>query len=493
MMLAVVIGYLAILLGIGAVSSRRGAASAEDYFLAGRSFGTLVLFMALFGTNVTAFALLGLPGLAYHKGVGVFGFFGAVAAFWGVVVFVLLGYPICNIGKRLNCVTPTQMFAARWQSPAVGYAILLLMLLYTVPYVVIGIMGGGYAISTLTSDADGNGGLSYQAAALLVTVVTVTYTSLGGMRGTAWTNVFQASVFLVFLIIACVGIANELGGPTALMQRIATEKPQLLQHNFPPGIWVTGFLIGPVSIIAFPHMFLRLMAAKDASSLRRTIKLYPWALVLLFLPVTLIGVWGAITIPGLKDKASDGILPILVGDYLPGWLGAVGLAAILAAVMSSLDGQLLTVSTLVSIDVFHRQDDKNARLAGRICVIVFAVLAFAIALMKFNAIYAISKYAFSGYTLIVPVMIAAFFWRRSTAAGVLSGTIVGHGLLLWFYAPGLPRFDWMETLPVFPVALCLIVEVLVLVAVTMMTRPAEAGVVEKFARPFEAEAATGSA
>jgi SSS family solute:Na+ symporter len=197
--LVVVVIYLAVLLGIGVVSSRRGLASAEDYFLAGRGFGTIVLFMALFGTNVTAFALLGLPGLAYRKGIGVFGFFGAAAAFWGVVVFILLGYPIWNLGKRHGYVTPSQMFAERWASPAVGYVVLFFMLLYTVPYLVIGVMGGGYAISRV---ADGH--VSYEIAALSVTVVTVTYTSMGGMRGTAWTNVFQAGVFLLFLIVACI-------------------------------------------------------------------------------------------------------------------------------------------------------------------------------------------------------------------------------------------------------------------------------------------------
>ena len=109
--------YLLVLVVIGVVSTRRGAASAEDYFLAGRSFGTLVLFMALFGTNVTAFALLGMPGRSYHWGVSTFGYFGATAAVWGVLLFVLLGFPIWNIGRRHGFITPSQMFSARWESP----------------------------------------------------------------------------------------------------------------------------------------------------------------------------------------------------------------------------------------------------------------------------------------------------------------------------------------------------------------------------------------
>ncbi len=474
--------YLSVLVAIGIVCSRRGAASAEDYFLAGRSLGSLVLFMALFGTNVTAFALLGLPGLAYHKGVGVFGFFGASAAFWGVLVFILLGYPIWKIGKERGYMTPSQMFRDRWQSPWVGRLLLGLLLLYTVPYLVIGIMGGGIAIHTLS-----DGRVSFGAAAGVVTAVTVFYTSVGGMRGTAWTNVFQAGVFIVFLIVACIGIGERMGGAEHLFDRLANERPDLLRHQFGDGYWATAFLVGPVSIIAFPHMFMRLLAARDARSLRRTIHFYPWALMLLFVPVTLIGVWGALAHPGLVGKASDQILPMLLRDNLNPWLSAAGLAAILAAVMSSLDGQMLTISTMVSVDVFRRADETSGRRWGRISVIVVAATALVVALGRYEAIFSISVYAFSGYTLIVPVMAAAFFWRRSTAAGIIAGSVAGHLMLLLYSAPASVT-NWtglrLPAADVYPVAICLAVEIPIIVVVSLLTRPPRESSARLFDDPF---------
>ncbi|MCA8960278.1 MAG: sodium:solute symporter family protein [Planctomycetes bacterium] len=479
MTLAVVVVYLVILLVIGAVSSRRGSASAEDYFLAGRSFGSFILFMALFGTNVTAFALLGLPGRSYHVGVGVFGFFGATAAFWGSALFVLLGYPIWKTGKQYGFLTPTQMFAARWQSSGVGYLLLALLLLYTVPYIVIGIMGGGLAIAELS-----DGQLPYAPAALLITVVTVTYTSLGGMRGTAWTNVFQASVFLIFLTFAAIAIARENGGATALFQRLLETEPKLLERNFPAGIWATSFLVGPVSVIAFPHMFMRLLAARDPSALRRTALVYPIALMFLFVPVTLIGVWGAVVHPGLVGPESDRILPLLVADALPEAFAAIGLAAILAAVMSSLDGQLLTISTLLSVDVFHHGDETSARHYGRIAVVAVAAVAFAIALARPEAIFQISKYAFSGYTLIVPVIVAAFFVPRSTGRAVIIASVTAHLLLAAYYVPR----EWLPlpelpTFGVLPVAICLSVEIVLLVVVSRWTPPSRTRFDDPFGRP----------
>ncbi|MHC5109302.1 MAG: sodium:solute symporter family protein [Planctomycetota bacterium] len=479
---AVIIIYMAVLIVIGAVTSRRGAASAEDYFLAGRSFGTLVLFMALFGTNVTAFALLGMPGRSYHWGVATFGYFGATAAVWGVALFIVLGYPIWNLGKRHGFITPTQMFRARWESPTVGYLVLLLLLLYTTPYLVIGIMGAGIAISQLTDNA-----VSYGTAATLVTGVTVLYTSLGGMRGTAWTNVFQATVFMLFLSAACIGVAARVGGADTLHTTLATDAPHLLQNRLPLGQLAASPLAGPISVIAFPHIFVRLLTARNATALKRSIKLYPWALMMLFMPVTLLGVWGAAVFPGLEGKASDQILPMLVGNYLPEWLSAFGLAAILAAVMSSLDGQLLTVSTMLSVDVFHHADEKSGRRWGRMCIVALAVIALLAAMQRFDAIFSISIYAFSGYTLMIPVMIAAFFWKWTTAPAIIVGCLVGHVVLALCYLPASWQAAFgitIPTLPVPPVAICVAIELVLFVILSPLTRKPSIDAVRGFANPF---------
>ncbi len=471
--------YLSVLVAIGIFSYRRSTASAEDYFMAGRGFGTVVLFMSLFGTNVTAFALIGMPGISYHAGIGTFGFFGAVGAFVTPMSFVLLGYPIWRLGKRNGYLTQAQMFGDRWQSEAVSYLLFALLLLYTIPYLIIGVMGGGIAIEAISK-----GEIPYVVGAGVVAVVTVLYTSLGGMRGTAWTNVFQGSIFMLFLVVACFGIAGKLGGMTDLHQRLVEEASQLLGKQHPrlaPGIWLSGFLVGPLSVVAFPHMFMRLMTARNSKSLRRTTMIYPVALVLLYVPITLIGVWGALDIPGLVGQESDGILPMLVERHLPVWLSAFGLIAILAAVMSSLDGQILTISTMVAADLFAHKSHRATPLAGRLGVLAVAALAFGVALFRPAGIFDISVYAFSGYTLIVPVMAFGIFWKRSTAAGVIAGMVAGHGMLAAYYL-GL-RFS---TFGAFPVAVCLAVEVLVIVVVSLRTAPPASDVVARFDRPFGA-------
>ncbi|MCH8957168.1 hypothetical protein IIA28_17895 [candidate division KSB1 bacterium] len=169
----------------------------------------------------------------------------------------------------------------------------------------------------------------------------------------------------------------------------------------------------------------------------------------------------------------------MVEKHLPIWLSAAGLAAILAAVMSSLDGQILTISTMVAGDIFGRKEHKAAPKVGRAVVIVLALAAFVVSLFRPAGIFDISVYAFSGYTLIVPVMAFGLFWKRSTAAGVLVGSIVGHGLLAAYYL----GFKF-STLGTFPVLWCLIIESVVIVLVSLVTSPPPNEVVTRFDNPF---------
>ncbi|MEM7167608.1 MAG: sodium:solute symporter family protein [Planctomycetota bacterium] len=480
----VVVTYLLVLVAIGWYSSRRSTGTAEDYFLAGRSFGGIVLFMALFGTNVTAFGMLGFPGFVYREGIGAFGFFGAAAALISPLLFIVLGYPIWNVGRRNGYITQSQMFADRWGSQLVGFLFFALPTFYTFLYLSVGVLGGALAVEEIAK-------IPYVVAAAMVTGVAVLYTALGGMRGTAWTNVFQASVFLLFLVVACIGIAHSLGGGAHLHQRLVVEAPEALARPgagiLSPASWAFGFLVGPASVIAFPHMFMRLLAARDMTSMRRTIAVYPWALMLLFVPVTLIGLWGRVAEPGLIGKEADRILPLLVEAHLPTWLTAVGLAAVLAAVMSSIDAQLLSLSTMFTVDVVGR--GKQVQVwPGRIALLLVAMAAFLVAWWRPASILKMALYIFSGYTLLIPIMVAAFFWRRSTALAAVLAIVAGHVLLACYYSGALLGDAFELSLPTFgvlPVVWCLLVEVVLLLLVSLAFGGQDNAGADRFATPFQ--------
>ena len=184
-----VVAYFLVVLLIGAAAFRRTQSTAEDYFLGGRTAKTVVLFMALFGTNVTPFVLMGIPGLAYHHGIAVFGLNAAVVVLGIPLTFWLIGYPAWIAAKRVGAVTPAELYVRRFGVRWIGYLLVTIFFVYTVPYMVTAVVGVGIAVDVLSE-----GALGFELAAAGILLITLAYTSLGGMRATMWTNVFQGAV-----------------------------------------------------------------------------------------------------------------------------------------------------------------------------------------------------------------------------------------------------------------------------------------------------------
>ncbi len=434
--------YLAIVMIVGAVAYRRTAADPEDYFLGGRAAKTLVLFMALFGTNVTPFVLLGIPGLAYHEGIGVFGYNAAVVALGIPLTFWLVGRPAWHEARRLGAITPAELYAKKLDSPAVGVVLFVAFSGYTLPYLVTSVIGVGIAVETFT-----DGAVSGLLAAAAILVATVAYTAAGGMRATMWTNVVQGAWFMAFILVAFFAIADGLGGAQAATAAVGRSVPALLvvegHPRFAPAAWSSWALAISLTVIAFPHMLVRIFAAKDQAALPRTCRLYPPALLALWLPVVLIGVWGAAAIPGLEGRASDRILPLMIARFMGPWWQGLGLAAILAAVMSTLDAQFLTLSSMLGRDVLRRAypslTPEREVTWARGFALLLAIATFAVVLAAPASIFAIGTFAFSGYVMLVPTLYLGLVWPRFRARAAIASIAAGNAVLIATFAIGVPQ------------------------------------------------------
>ena len=150
MILLIIALYFSILIGIGLTGRRFLHRTGEDYFLANRTIGPFVLLMTLFGTQMTAFALLGASGEAYRRGIGVFALMASSSALVVPLVFHFLGTRVWEIGQRLGCLTQAQFFRARWQSDVVASVLFVFLLVLLIPYLLIGIMGAGITLHQVT-------------------------------------------------------------------------------------------------------------------------------------------------------------------------------------------------------------------------------------------------------------------------------------------------------------------------------------------------------
>lgn len=453
--------YALTVIGLGLFARRRSSRSPEEYFLAGRGLGTLVLFMALFGTNATSFVLVGIPARAYHDGIGTFGLNAPIVALGIPLTFWAIGSPARRMGRRLAALTPAELYARRFGSRAVGLFLFLFFTLYTLPYMVQAVKGAAVTLSQAAG-----GGVPEWAGGLAVTLLALVYTSLGGMRATAWTNVFQGALFLVLMVGALFFLAAGLGGFQAATEAVRERDPELLRIGggglFEPRAWASWGLVISLTVIGFPHMLARLMAGGSDESLRNVCRLYPLAMALLWVPAVMIGVWGAAAFPGLEGRESDRIFSLMTGAHLPAWLGPLGVVAVLAAVMSTLDAQILTLSSMLVRDVKDpyfggsaggpegpgrsQRPGRADVLAGRGFAVLIGAAVFTLAQVWGASVFDISRMAFSGYVTLVPTLLLGVRWRRFTAGGAIASILVGNAVLAgaWIFEPPLLGF-----LPVF--------------------------------------------
>jgi SSS family solute:Na+ symporter len=447
---AVVFVYLGIILYIGIFAFRSASRGAEDYFLAGRSLGPFVFLLSLFGTNMTAFTILGSSGHAFHNGIVTFGLMASASALVIPLGLFFLGTRVWALGKRYGFMTPVQLFRDRWECGHIGTCIFAVQAALLVPYIVIGVMGGGRALNAISG-----GMVPYWLGGAVVALVVMSYVFFGGMRGTAWVNTFQATLFLLFGAAAIGIIGTGMGGFGSAMQAMAGS-PLLTRERIPP-LYFLSYTFIPLSSLTFPHMLIFCLTAKRMAHFRRTVVLYPLCLLAIWFPCVLLGVAAnqAKDVPAIQAKiearttlarqgpnlspaerdalrqkmGADDVVLLLLDRYAPLWLAGMLGAGIMAAVMAS-DSQILALSTMFTEDVFtfyggkERFGEQVQVHTGRAFVIVLAVVAYLVALKMPASIFELAvQYGFTGYAALSPLLVAALFWRGSTKWGALASTV----------------------------------------------------------------------
>ncbi|MEX0794927.1 MAG: sodium:solute symporter family protein [Pirellulaceae bacterium] len=238
--LIIVAVYLCLLLILGVCANQMFRGSSKDYMLASHSIGPFLLLMSLFGTTMTAFALVGSTGEAYAEGVGVYGLLASSSGIIHSLCFFVLGIKLWTLGKKYGYVTQIQYFRDRLESDKIGVLLFPILVSLVIPYLLIGVMAGGTVINGVsegafaTAFAQYDYGLPPWLGSLIISVVVLIYVFIGGMRGTAWANAFQTMVFMVLGVVTFFIISDKLGGLQAASQRVAEKNPTKLIRDRDP-------------------------------------------------------------------------------------------------------------------------------------------------------------------------------------------------------------------------------------------------------------------
>ncbi len=447
--IVVLAGYFLLVLVLGFIARKRAAGSPGDYFLAGRGLGAFVLTGTMAATNFSAFTVFGASGAGYQHGLAFFPILGFGTGFMALS-FWIVGRKVHALGRQGNLITPAELVQERYNNRPLSTVFALVMIVFTIPYLALQPMAGGYVLNQLF-------GLPQPAGAALITLVIVLYTLRGGMRAVVWTDVFQGLLMLGLLFLALTIATGHHGGLGLALGKVMVSAPELFsrpggQGWFGPGIWFSYLMLWFFCDPMFPQLFQRFYTARNERALATSMLFYPVLCTVVFAMPVLLGIMGHLEFPGLTGKEADAVMPMLMTRIGGDFMGTLVLAAGLAALMSTMDSQLLTLASIFSRDVYpvFTQGRKGSLLTGRLFVCFLALAGLVMAVKPPATILAIATQAFTGLAVLFPTVFFGLYLKKPRPAPALGSILVGQILLILY---GLELLPLAGVLPVVPVML----------------------------------------
>ncbi len=498
--LIVIVVYLSLLLGLGLLSNRMFRGTARDYFAASHSIGPVMLLMSVFGTTMTAFALVGSTGESYRAGIGVYGLMASWSGLVHAAVFFFVGLRLWVYGKRYGYLTQIQFLRARYESDFLGLLLFPILVGLTIPYLLTGLLGAGSVVVSLTRGAfpeafaATGGGVPPWLTGLAVCAVVLLYVFFSGLRGAAWANTFQTAVFMLAGIASFFLIAAKLGGFSAASQAVLDAHPEkLVRGEAISPLHFFSYCLIPLSAGVFPHLFQHWLTARSAAAFRLTVVVHPIFILIVWAPCVLIGVWataaampdGSLVVPSGSPPNVE--LAVMVERLTTPWLGGILGAGILAAIMSSLDSQFLALGSMFTNDIVMRYfggkriSDARQVFLGRLFVAGVVAVAYLLSLLEPRSVFTFGVWCFSGFAALFPIVWAAVYWKRATAAGAVASVIVTVAVWSALFQAGDygadPEYLFAGMMPA---AAVFVASTAALVAVSLVTKAPSAATVAKF-------------
>ena len=437
--------YFILMIGIGLYAWKRSTDDSEGYLLGGRNLPPAVAALSAGASDMSGWLLLGLPGALYLSGlveawIGIGLFVGAVLN-W-VIVAPRLREQTVQYG---NALTIPQFLANRFPEQATALRVVsaIIIVVFFAVYSAAGLVGGGLLFESTFFQGEIMGLSPYMAGVLLTALVVLAYTMVGGFLALSLTDFVQGLIMVTALVVMPLVVLFD-DGVAASGAALRSVDPEFL------GLFGDLTVIGFLSLIAWglgyfgqPHIIVRFMAIREGGvSAARNIGL-AWMLVALIGAVG-VGLLGRahVEMNGLELENSETIFILLANTLFHPFVTGFLLAALLAAIMSTISSQLLVASSSLTEDfyrLFLKKDasEHEAVTVGRISTALVAIAAIAIASDPESGVLALVSNAWAGFgAAFGPLIILSLTWQRMTGAGAVAGLVTGAVVVIaWIFAP----------------------------------------------------------
>jgi SSS family solute:Na+ symporter len=441
--------------------------SSTDYLVAGRNVGTVALLATVMLSIWSALAFYGYGAGLYRAGIGYW--IGAMGACFVGFFAPTIMYRLWLLGKQYGYTTPGDFFMHRYNSRALKLLISVICVICIIPYISVQVSGVANGIVTTT---EGNIGF-WIGVAVLVFYMYV-HVLGGGNKAVVGTDLFAAIVGISIILATTYFFIKAIPGnmSNAVGKIVNDGNGAVFQVTGRYTNWLSSLglsLSAGISIIAWPHIFVRSYMAKSEKVFNVMNIAFPLMECLCFGMFLIQGIYaGRYAFPNLTGAASDNVIPMMALQYAPPLLAVLLVIGVFAFGISTADSQLVVASSIITHDVIRKEgkEETHTKKNNAVCLtaIMIAVLVVTYFRPPFLVTYAYSFCA-PGFAQMMPALIGGLYWDKGTKQGALAGTISGSAAVIvtLFGVNPIPALD--------PILWGLIVNSAIYVAVSLVTRP----------------------
>ena len=424
--------YIVAMIVIG-LMAYRATANFSDYILGGRRFGSFVTALSAGASDMSGWLLMGLPGAIYLSGLSEMWIaIGLIIGAW-LNWLLVAGRLRVHTEVQHNALTLPDYFSNRFndQKKILRIASAFIILIFFAIYCASGMVAGARLFESMFD-------MSYSTALWVSAIATISYVFIGGFLAVSWTDTIQAGLMIFALLLTPVVVVLSFADINQMTLALEAARPQATD------------VIGDLSVVAIisllawglgyfgqPHILVRFMAADSVKSIPNARRIGMTWMILCLGGAVAAGFFGIAYFQQHPELASvvnanpETVFMELTKILFNPWIAGIVLAAILAAVMSTLSCQLLVCSSTLTEDFYKSFLRKNASQKelvwiGRLMVLLIAMLAIWMAGNPESKVLGLVSYAWAGFgAAFGPLIILSLFWRRMTLNGALAGMIVG--------------------------------------------------------------------
>jgi SSS family solute:Na+ symporter len=444
---ALIIIFAAIIFSslVGIFAGRRVKMNLENWTVAGRRFGIIIIWLLMAGEIYTTFTFLGASGWAYSKGAPTFYIliYGALA--YTLSFFILPA--LWKVGKRHGLHTQPDFFIKRYESRFLGVVVALIGVFSIIPYLQLQLAGLGMIV-----EVSSNGAVSSRVAIGISFVLSCAFVYTSGLKGAAWVAIIKDIMMILAVVVVGIGVPYiYFGGFGKMFRALIEQKPNYLVF---PGaapqmdvLWVMStVLLTGLGFYMWPHVFGSAFSAKSDKIIKRNAIIMPFYQIPILL-IFMVGFTALLVIPGLKN--GDMAFLALVNKTYPSWfMGFVGAAGAVTAMVPSAI-LVLFASTLLAKNVYQTGFNPNAS-EGKVMALsrfmVLVIMTFALFFVIFlpNELVPLLIFGYDGVCQFFPGVVLGLFWKRVTKIGVICGLIAGIAVVVILIIGGKDPFLGMN-------------------------------------------------